>query len=119
LVPLLITLVLAHEGDGRDDATLYAVACVTCGDTFSSEEPDDECAACLMPADELAALRAMRPAPIRPRCAMCGGILTASDETRCAVCARFLPNRDRQPRHDDTDGGPDHDRSPGAADPDH
>jgi hypothetical protein len=85
---------MVNAGNGADDATFYAVACIGCGETFSSEEPDDElCAACLMPADELAALR-MTPAPARRTCAMCAGILAASDDTRCAVCARFMARLD-------------------------
>jgi hypothetical protein len=81
---------MVNEGNGADDATFSAVTCATCGDAFQSEDPDDDlCAACADPA--LAAeLRAMVPAPIRRRCSMCAGILAERDDTRCAVCQRFM-----------------------------
>ena len=87
---------MVREGHAEDDATWYAAACATCGDTFRTEDPDDDtlCAACAMDPAEVAALR-MVPAPVaRPACAMCGGILTAQDTTRCAVCARFMARLD-------------------------
>ena len=90
---------MVNEGNGADDATFYAVACGTCGETFSSEEPDDDtCAACAMDPAELAALRAMVPAPIarHAACAFCGNPMYGrdTDGTRHPRCDRFLAGLD-------------------------
>jgi hypothetical protein len=51
------------EGEG----TLVTVACDQCGEGFVTDSPDDDttCAVCLMPPAEVAALRAIVPAPLR------------------------------------------------------
>jgi hypothetical protein len=89
---------MVNDGNVADDATFYAVTCAGCGDTFQSEEPDDDmCAACADPV--LAAeLRAMRPASVtRPAdCAFCGNPMFGrdTDGTRHPRCARFLSGLD-------------------------
>jgi hypothetical protein len=84
---------LVNEGNGAEDALVVAVACVGCGDVFRTEDADDLCAACLMPAAELAALR-MVPAPAPVACLLCGQPISRGDAdeggTRHAQCARFL-----------------------------
>jgi hypothetical protein len=79
------------------DEIAVIVACEMCGDTFSTEDPDDDtlCCACSMPPAELAALR-MVPAPARPACLFCGDPMygTDSDGTRHPRCARFLAGLD-------------------------
>jgi hypothetical protein len=79
------------EGEG----TLVTVACDQCGEGFVTDAPDDDttCAVCLMPPAEVAALRAMVPAPLRPAaCAFCGDPMYGSDSdgTRHPRCARFV-----------------------------
>ena len=78
------------EGEG----TLVTVACDQCGEGFVTDSPEDTtCAVCLMPPAEVAALRAMVAAPIRPAaCAFCGDPMYGSDRdgTRHPRCDRFV-----------------------------
>src|SRR5215217_1481661 len=76
----------ADEGV-EDDAV--AVECAGCGDRIYVDDPTDDayCAACSMPAAEVAALRMV---PVhRPTCERCGFPLRAGDPPRCAACTRL------------------------------
>jgi hypothetical protein len=91
---------MVNEGHAEDDAAWYAVACGVCGDTFWTEDADDDtCAACAMPAHELAALR-MVPAsrPVPAACLLCGQPIYRGDAdehgTRHARCGRCLASLD-------------------------
>lgn len=76
-----------------------AVECAGCGDRFYTDDPSDDayCAACAMPAAELAALR-MVPAPTPVACLFCGDPIYRGDAddagTRHPRCGRFLAGLD-------------------------
>jgi hypothetical protein len=96
-VPPLVVLggwSFADEGV-EDDAV--AVACAGCGDRIYVDDPSDDayCAACTMPAAELAALPTV-PAP--PACLLCGAPIYRGDAddagTRHRWCGRFIARMD-------------------------
>src|SRR5215208_5231902 len=65
--------------EGTDDDTV-AVACTGCGDRICVDDPTDDayCAACSLPAAEVAALR-MVPAPAPVACLLCGDPMYGTD----------------------------------------
>jgi hypothetical protein len=76
-----------------------AVACAGCGDRIYVDDPSDDayCAACSMPAAEVAALR-MVPAPTPVACRLCGAPIYRGDAddagTRHRSCGRFIARLD-------------------------
>jgi hypothetical protein len=89
--------------DPADDGECAVrVECARCGDPFYTDDPaddpaDDLCPAYLMPPTELAALRAMVPAPARvarETCDTCGFYPIAATLTRCPACTRFYARLD-------------------------
>jgi ribosomal protein L37E len=90
----------AYEGV-EDNAV--AVACTRCGDRIYVDDPTDDayCAACAMPAAEVAALGMVPSATPADRsfmtpCSFCGDPMygTDTDGTRHPRCARFLAGLD-------------------------
>src|SRR5215203_2645141 len=83
VAPLVVLGGWSFADEGVEDDAV-AVECAGCGDRIWTEDADEDacCAACRL------------PAPARRTCQMCAGILTANDDTRCAVCARFITQLD-------------------------
>jgi hypothetical protein len=87
----------ASINSSRTNDCANARACAGCGDTIYAEDADAHCAACELPAETVAELRAMVPAPARAKRQMCGGILKASDGARCRICQHFIDALDARP----------------------
>jgi hypothetical protein len=88
----------AYPDDG--EGLCATVECDTCGDAFVTNDPDTDttCAICLMPPAEVAALRAMVPAPASVACLLCGQPIYRGDAddtgTRHAHCGHFIASLD-------------------------
>src|SRR5215213_6743946 len=98
VAPLVVLGGWSFADEGTEDDAV-AVACAGCGDRLYVDDPTDDayCAACAMPAAELAALR-MVPAPAPVACLFCGQPIYRGDGddagTRHARCGRFLAGLD-------------------------